>query len=698
MDKRALSKIPRPSLSADQQKILQLAPGLNYLLTVQRETVNEADTLIVNYFIREEKELTPHFRTFLQPGDFISQDLTQEKVRWKTAGVDYLTDTHWWHAGPTFMKVDTEADHDRATGWIRDNTEGIMNCPPEADRNEDVSDLVERFCNQVKGNRLKDRHDKEKAEIDRQMDRFGALPDDYQNFVEHEVFDDDNFFFYSRKKGTGYCTRCKKEYELKRTGLYHAGLRINPRFVPADLRHGSMIHCPFCDGFVTAKSDGRPRGKMIFIAWSVLVQRSGEDVLVRYFRHVKDLRYGDYREPEYSTFEAFRTVHTADGCMDYMWDKWKNTEEYRWGKFHMRSTWYWSNTGWNYPNQTVFYERNYEQELKGTCMQYSCLNVFINRLLRRDSTLNSPWAVDKYFNLYRTHQYLEQLIKVGMYSLARDVLDRPADADALGLKHGRTICQSLGISKAQYRMLRQVGSPKLNDLKVLMDVGEIPNEDYQFLCVKFGSGCYSRWIDAMRHTTVARIRRYMEKQGIDHDSDYFDYLGWLEEMGYDTGNTFNLFPPDFRKRHDEKSAEYTIFTSRRAKEEARIFNEMMRNAMKETEGDDPSRLKAAGLFIRPPYELDELKKEGEYLHHCVATYANRVAKGETMIFFIRRIEDPDTPYYTMEWKNGKMVQCRGKRNCEMTPEVKAFTCMFSQKMHEYESGKLDQRKARRKAG
>jgi hypothetical protein len=59
----------------------------------------------------------------------------------------------------------------------------------------------------------------------------------------------------------------------------------------------------------------------------------------------------------------------------------------------------------------------------------------------------------------------------------------------------------------------------------------------------------------------------------------------------------------------------------------------------------------------------ELKAEGKALHHCVGTYAERVANGSTNIFFIRKAEQPDTPYYTLEiGQNGSIVQCRGNKN------------------------------------
>ena len=58
--------------------------------------------------------------------------------------------------------------------------------------------------------------------------------------------------------------------------------------------------------------------------------------------------------------------------------------------------------------------------------------------------------------------------------------------------------------------------------------------------------------------------------------------------------------------------------------------------------------------------------------------------------FVRKTDHPDEPYFTMEWRDEKVIQCRGMRNCDMTPEVKAFVTAFEKKMHEPD-GRLMQR-------
>lgn len=71
---------------------------------------------------------------------------------------------------------------------------------------------------------------------------------------------------------------------------------------------------------------------------------------------------------------------------------------------------------------------------------------------------------------------------------------------------------------------------------------------------------------------------------------------------------------------------------------------------------------------------EELIDEGSALHHCVGTYGATVARGDSCIFFIRRADAPDTPWYTLqvELKTVKELQNHGLRNCPPTKEVQEF--------------------------
>lgn len=114
---------------------------------------------------------------------------------------------------------------------------------------------------------------------------------------------------------------------------------------------------------------------------------------------------------------------------------------------------------------------------------------------------------------------------------------------------------------------------------------------------------------------------------------------------------------------------------------------------------------ALGLMIRPAASQSELIKEGKELHHCVGGYATSHAEGRTSIFFIRKISDPDIPFYTLEYKGGKVNQNRGMQNCARTEDVQAFENKWlehiknlNKKTKENKNGKRNSSKERIRTG
>ncbi len=58
-----------------------------------------------------------------------------------------------------------------------------------------------------------------------------------------------------------------------------------------------------------------------------------------------------------------------------------------------------------------------------------------------------------------------------------------------------------------------------------------------------------------------------------------------------------------------------------------------------------------GYLIRPAESAEDIIREGRTQHHCVGasdTYMTRMARRESWIVFLRKAEDPETPWYTVE--------------------------------------------------
>lgn len=134
--------------------------------------------------------------------------------------------------------------------------------------------------------------------------------------------------------------------------------------------------------------------------------------------------------------------------------------------------------------------------------------------------------------------------------------------------------------------------------------------------------------------------------------EYRDYQNMLENLGIAFEGDFRILPKNFKQAHDDVVKAYNDMKDEQKRIEfANQLEKLL--GLEQTIGNY--------TFVLPK-ELQELKAEGKALSHCVGSYADRVARGETVIVFVRQKEKVDNPLYTLEIRGGKIVQLRGKRN------------------------------------
>lgn len=687
MNKRALSALSRPKVKKQYKELRQMVYGMKGIVAAERIEVDGEDTLVINCFKPNKKTVVPWFRTFCQEDGYITQDLTEQKVKWRTAAFDYIVGFYIsdYYRTESRLVMATPQDGEVIIDFMQEWRE--RNHSNRCDAGFEFEDYIDAYQADIRDRKLAEKHRKICEKIDSRMELFGELPDDYQQFVEKTVFDDYNYFFYSKKAKRAYCTRCGHEYEIRKDGIYHRKTAVwnNSSW----LKHNTDYICPHCGKPTVAKSEGYGRGALLEVNWSVLIQPSGNNVLVRYFCHSKDYRK-DFRNPKIESREMFRTIHTSTSVEDYEWETYTYSQEVRWCK-PRRHGWGWNPSEFQVPRQTVLYNTDFGF-LNTTCMRYSCIELFFEKIIPTMQH-TSAWIVDNYFNFYHMHPFVEQMMKIGWYTLVRELFEDNGKAERENFTNGRSILETCGITRTQFLLLRKAtyGNPEARDLRIIKHAEQkeirLTVDDLRELRFVHDEGLYDyfdKFLDAMKYTTIHKLKKYFVKQQISHTKDYFDYTGWLLEMGYDMRNEFNIYPKNFVEKHDEMAKVYQKYKDKKHRNDIRKFNRLLKQMRKDAKEDNPINLQIQGLFIRLPYQVTELKTEGETLHHCVGTYIDRVMKGETTIFFVRRIEKPDVPYYTLEWKNHQIVQCRGFHNCDMTPEVKAFTTLFAEQMKAYE--------------
>lgn len=160
------------------------------------------------------------------------------------------------------------------------------------------------------------------------------------------------------------------------------------------------------------------------------------------------------------------------------------------------------------------------------------------------------------------------------------------------------------------------------------------------------------------------IDDYIDPTDIINVTMLLDYWAMCRELGYDLGDRHICFPQNLCVAHDKASAAAKAALKRTLPGR---FRRRRRELAKYI-------FRANGLVIRPAASQAELNDEAKQLSHCVWSYAESHAKGETAIFFIRYENEPEKSYFTLELdeKKLKVRQNRGKGNCARTAEVKAF--------------------------
>lgn len=86
MEKRKLSALPRPEATAEMVEMADRLDGMEHIVTA--ELVDDNKILLLNFYEvskLKKGKTEAAFRTFLSSDDYITQDLSQSKVKWLTA-------------------------------------------------------------------------------------------------------------------------------------------------------------------------------------------------------------------------------------------------------------------------------------------------------------------------------------------------------------------------------------------------------------------------------------------------------------------------------------------------------------------------------------------------------------------------------------------------------------------------------------
>lgn len=315
----------------------------------------------------------------------------------------------------------------------------------------------------------------------------------------------------------------------------------------------------------------------------------------------------------------------------------------------------------------------------------------------------------EYLKTWMKHPNVENLVTAGFGAILNDVIGDSSGyfncyskktfelkrvENSLDLKKVRPV-DILGIDHEDIPVAMGGGYQRLRFYRQVKErFGVILDSERLSFCKKQGHSDLWELIDFGKDhghgVKIMRLLNYLKAQeerqitGYDktlvnaqHMRDYWSMLFKV----YGNLPSELLYPKDLRKAHDE------IQERIQEEENAKVNEAIIARA------EELSRFnyydEGTMLFIRPAGTYKEFINEGKKLHHCVARYAETHSTGLTNIFFIRCVDEPDKPYYTLELSLPKragaephVVQNRGNHNCARTAEVERFEAAWLEHVKE----------------
>lgn len=492
------------------------------------------------------------------------------------------------------------------------------------------------------------------------------------NFANEVALKHSRYIFTWRvgKKKIGYCTYCNEEFQT------------------FNLKHKSKFACPLCKSLCGVRTAGLSRKYMEDKAALVWYERSKVNPKAITARVIK--LYRDYSVD-------FKTVTTTYNCCHMYLFEPGNSEYYtlgwgdKWEKKktitssfnnHLSGNSYFG-VGWN----KFMSLSNIKRAVKGTPFQYSTWEQYTKYT-------NPRYVSDmtEFFDLAARYPCIEYLTKIGFHEAIWAKLYRESTYGAIHW-NGKTLQKVLRLNKLELIELKNIGLPfKLKHLRYYQKAkksGQHINMEDAYIMADIDSehSIYKGYYDeVVKRSSPEVVLKYMKKQIRNGHfkscpsllSDWHDYQKQCKTLGMDLKEDRYLFPNNLHEAHMKATEKIKLKTD------------------KKTDIKIGARLKDLEVFsfqyrgfsLRPAASTIELFEEGKALGHCVGGYSKDHASGKANIFFIRAVDQPDTPLYTMDLRidrigHGtiyKIMQCRGKGNCEMTPVVKAFVDAFQKKI------------------
>ena len=451
-------------------------------------------------------------------------------------------------------------------------------------------------------------------------------------------------YIFRNKENKAYCTACDSHFE----------------FVGG--KHKEMVHCPNCGKELQLHNTWRTKSLPQWHDWYAFVEKvKGEEntILIRYIltRHMSDGKT--------ICQEDARVIWNIaiDNEVHYEWDYDADYQKFNWVN---QNTQYFNYYRSMAPNSFICTGAEWNEGYLDLLQSLPCFKYIDLKELNYEgfSTIAKYASVVEKFQKLGLSKFIVNWLESWF---AKSMLDTSQNS----------IYKMLRITKNDFHFLKENQS-----VDVLKFLQSNPNTNQKALdnFLLFGEYGLERISDkcSFYHLKKGKVISYIKRKVIAENykySDYLDYLDTIDKLAYPIDNQY-AYPKDFRKAKEDSIAKRNEQLERlknldnkeialeEAKKDEKIY--LISKALRESKELQKWFDGSNGLKVFVPESVGELVDESVKMHNCLSNYANRIANNECLIFFIRKIDEPDKEYIAMEYSNGVVQQIRLDNNVEVT--------------------------------
>jgi DNA-directed RNA polymerase subunit RPC12/RpoP len=515
---------------------------------------------------------------------------------------------------------------------------------------------VDRFEKRIADEKRDRAYESKRMRIKRRLESLPEIPKDLESWLNESVFAEHILFFKrDKKRSTYHCTECgAKSWTTKKW------------------KHNEMITCPKCRKEVQAKSrvseyKKRHRVTLLQAAENEWVERglqaeciwddSGKHISI-YEDLLVFIPEGEHRGREVYYGHLYDAEIGEQG--------------------------YWTSNPVNKQfGMSYLYPNNLDEVLPMGELERSGMDILAKQTI--------PFKANLMILRKEDCKYMEYLIKCGFTKLAVEIVKNYfaywGGSCRLVNPYGSNAKELLKLDGNRVNRLKQMNGG-VNALIWLQEEQRknirINQETLEYLAK---SNIEPEDLEPMQKGlgTVTRVVNYLKKQKKTSKniiSLWRDYLEMAEAEGMNVEDDIVRFPKDLKGRHD---ALVDLINERKDKEKAK----KLRAEYKKLNKQIKEHLEEVKIFawenekyaFIPAEKCEELDREGSTLHHCVGasgTYRNNMAAGRSWIVFLRKKDNIEKAYYTIEidMKSDKVIQWRSEFN--RRPDSEKITKLLSE--------------------